>query len=136
MDTVIPCYWFDTTGNPDAVAKVREHEADIDRGKKSRCRSCEHIVTDDGQRIAVDNSHSHHKTNPNGVEYHFQCFGQAPGCDAYGVATAEHTWFTGYRWQIAVCNSCGEHLGWYFRGEASFYGLITARLIQDAERPG
>ena len=136
MDIVIPYYWFDTTRDPDAVAKVGEHEADIGQGKKIRCRDCEHVVTDDKQRIAVDNSHAHYRVNPSGIEYHFQCFGSAPGCAIAGPATSEHTWFTGYRWQIAVCNGCGEHLGWYFRGEGSFYGLITARLIHDADQPG
>jgi len=134
MDTVIPFYWFDKTGKPDAEAKVREREADVDQGNKIRCRSCEHVISDERQRITVDNSHTHNRINPNGVEYYFQCFRAAPGCDTHGIATAEHTWFAGYRWQIVFCNNCGEHLGWYFQGEASFYGLIIARLVCDADR--
>ena len=131
METVFPYYWFDTTGNPDTVDKVREHESETGRGQKIRCRSCEYIVTDHTQRIAIENNHSHYRINPSGVEFHFQCFSSAPGCGIIGPATSEHTWFAGYHWQIAICQGCGEHLGWYFRGESSFFGLITIRLIDE-----
>jgi hypothetical protein len=131
MNTVIPCYWFDTTGNPDAVQKVRERDSDPGMGRKIRCRICGHVVTDEKQRISIENGHSHQRVNPSGIEYHFQCFREAPGCGALGQATLEHTWFAGFRWQIAVCSGCGEHLGWYFRGTESFYGLIAAKLIYE-----
>ena len=129
MSAVISIYWFDTTGDPDAVEKIRERQSDAGRGRKIRCRSCEHVITDDSQRVSIEGSHSHNRLNPSGVEYHFQCFSGAPGCSAFGEATYEFTWFPGCRWQIAVCNACGEHLGWYFRGASSFYGLISSRLL-------
>jgi len=131
MSAVIPFYWFDTTGDPDVVEKLREQEANTGKGKKLRCRSCEHIITDDSQRISIQDSHSHNRANPSGFEYQFQCFSDAPGCTACGQATYEFTWFPGHKWQIVVCNGCGEHLGWFFRGESTFYGLITSRLIPD-----
>ena len=131
MSAVIPYYWFDTTGDPDVVEKIREQETDAGKGRKLRCRSCAHIITDDNQRISVQQSHTHNRSNPSGVEYQFQCFSDAPGCSAHGQATYEFTWFSGYRWQIAVCAGCGDHLGWFFRGESSFFGLITARLVRD-----
>lgn len=133
MSAVIPFYWFDTTGDPDAVEKIRQQQSDTGKRRKIRCRSCEHIVTDDSQRISVADSHTHNRSNPSGVEYRFQCFSNAPGCSAYGQATYEFTWFPGYRWQIAVCSACSEHLGWYFRGGSSFYGLISSRLIRDQD---
>ena len=134
MSAVIPCYWFDTTGDPDLVEKIREQKSGYGKGGKLRCRCCAHVVTFDSQRISVADSHSHHRSNPSGMEYHFQCFSNAPGCSARGPATFEFTWFQGYRWQIAVCKGCSEHLGWYFRGPSSFYGLITARLIRDQDQ--
>lgn len=134
MDTVFQVYFFDTAGDPDVVERIREQDTDTGKGKKLRCHSCENIVTDESQRISVENSHSHNRTNPSGIEYHFQCFGHAPGCSTIGTPTGEFTWFTGHKWQIAACNGCGEHLGWYFRGKSSFYGLITSRLISDSDK--
>lgn len=133
MSAVIPWYWFDTTGDPDVVEKIRERQSDIGKGRKLRCRSCESVITDENQRISIEDNHTHSRSNPSGVEYQFQCFGNAPGCSAYGQATYEFTWFTGYRWQIALCSTCGEHLGWYFRGSPSFYGLISSRLLRDQD---
>jgi len=66
-----------------------------------------------------------------GIKFNFGCFQKAPGCSALGIATDEYTWFSGYKWQLAVCAGCGEHLGWLFRGESGFYGLITALLVPD-----
>jgi hypothetical protein len=136
MNTVIPYYWFDTSRVPHEVTKIREHESDAGKGRKIRCRGCEQIITDDAQRISVAGGHSHYRVNPSGIEFHFQCFNQAPGCSALGPATYEHTWFTGYRWQIAICNRCGEHLGWLYRGSSSFYGLISNKLICDVDDTG
>ena len=134
MENVIPFYFFDTAGDPGAVDKYKREEFESGKGKKLRCRSCEHIITEDSKRISIENSHSHNRINPAGFEYHIQCFSFAPGCTPFGEATSEYTWFSGYRWQVAVCNSCSEHLGWYFRGETSFYGLITIRLVEEDDR--
>ena len=131
MDIVIPQFLFDTTGDPDAVEKLRDQVEDRDQGRKLRCRSCNHNVTDDSLRISVNENHTHLRVNPGGFEYEFQCFSNAPGCSAFGQSTSDHTWFAGYRWQIAICNHCGEHLGWLFRGQSSFFGLITARIVAD-----
>ena len=41
---------------------------------------------------------------------------------------AEHTWFAGFRWQVALCDGCGGHVGWWYLGDSSFVGLIATRL--------
>ena len=78
-------------------------------------------------------SHAHRFTNPVGYVYEIGCFRAAPGCGHVGEFIAEHTWFAGYSWQIAVCGGCGEHLGWRYRGAEAgmFYGLITGRLVSE-----
>lgn len=136
MDTVASYFWFDTTAGPDVIEKIREQNTESEKGKKIRCRSCEHIITDDSQRISIADSHAHNRTNPNGIDYDFLCFNNAPGCSAFGQATYEYSWFAGHQWQVVVCNGCGEHLGWFFSGESFFYGLITGRLICDEDRSG
>ena len=76
---------------------------------------------------------SHFRTNPAGLSYGFDCFQAAPGCTVIGTPSTEHTWFDGYRWQISVCKQCGEHLGWRFKGESQFFGLIHGRIISMVE---
>ena len=51
-------------------------------------------------------------------------------CQLEGEATAEDTWWPGYAWTCAHC-SCGQHLGWHFRGEEAaqpreFFALRTS----------
>ncbi|MDZ7736583.1 MAG: cereblon family protein [Gammaproteobacteria bacterium] len=70
----------------------------------------------------------HTCTNPHGIIYRIGCFSAAPGCSEVGPAFSEFSWFSGYRWQVAICGNCQEHLGWHFHGEQSFYGLIHDRL--------
>lgn len=113
-------------------APARKRERQQPR-RKLRCAACGHTVTDESQRIAVSGSHTHHCTNPAGFTYDIGCFRAAPGCGQVGPQTAEHTWFAGYRWQIAVCGGCGEHLGWRFAnsGGDQFYGLILGRLSRE-----
>jgi hypothetical protein len=46
-----------------------------------------------------------------------------------GGASAEFSWFSGYRWRVALCGRCLGHLGWRFEQGDSFYGLILDRLL-------
>jgi len=132
MDLAIPWYWFDATStNLDEVTKESDQSVATDKGRRLRCLLCQHIITDESQRISIEGSHTHNKTNPGGTKFKFGCFQKAPGCSALGSATDEYTWFSGYQWQLAVCAGCGEHLGWLFRGEGGFYGLLTNLLVPD-----
>ncbi len=98
------------------------------------CARCSKPITREDQRIAVQDRHEHVFLNPTGLIFRIGCFATAPGCVSIGPATLEHTWFPGYRWQIALCAGCGEHLGWRYRGDAdSFYGLILKRLASAAD---
>ncbi|MBZ4422101.1 cereblon family protein [Myxococcus sp. RHSTA-1-4] len=92
------------------------------------CSRCGHPVTRVRHRIAVNGRHSHTRANPYGFVYHFGCFAQADGCTVDGPPTEEETWFPGFRWQVAHCAACRTHLGWAFRGEGSFFGLLLDRL--------
>lgn len=123
-------YWFDASGS-DVVEleRIARKRAKEERPRRAlRCAACGHQVSSEGERISVLGTHAHTCTNPHGFTYHIGCFQRAPGCAQVGPSYLEHTWFAGYRWQIAVCGNCGEHLGWLFRGDGSFWGLILARL--------
>ena len=130
MNSALVLYWFDATGKDnDELEQTAKKITDTDRGKPIYCGACGHLVSYEKERISIAGQHNHTCTNPADIVYHIGCFRHAPGCSVVGPATVEHTWFTGYRWQIAVCANCGEHLGWFFQNGSEFYGLITVRLV-------
>lgn len=92
------------------------------------CRHCGHAISTEEQRIEIAGAHSHRCMNPHGRVFEIGCFQQAPGCAAVGPASPEHTWFPGCRWQVGLCSNCEVHIGWRFRGEEAFFGLIHDRL--------
>jgi hypothetical protein len=113
--------------------RVKKAERNQSAGKEKRtlvCKACGHDITSDGERISINGQHVHTRMNPAGFEYTFDCFREAPGCRQVGTPSYEHTWFAGYCWQIAVCAGCGEQLGWLFRNQDGFYGLIKDRLAE------
>ncbi len=135
--TALTWQLFDTAGkDPEAFKRLAEEAAaEMDRSSRPLvCRRCRNIITSEARRIDVAGAHSHTCTNPHGIVYHIDCFSAAPGCSEIGSAFSEHSWFTGYRWQVAICGRCQEHLGWRFHGEQPFYGLIRDRLsVADEE---
>lgn len=118
-----------TSGEPqgpeakaDEALETREPETPL------CCARCLHPVTRERHRIAVQGWHAHTRANPHGFVFHFGCFAQADGCTVHGPLTTEATWFPGFGWQVAHCAACHTHLGWAFRGEGSFFGLLLDRL--------
>jgi hypothetical protein len=96
------------------------------------CRACGHPITTEADSTTVEGAHEHVKRNPAGLVFRIGCFRAAPGAAGWGDAFAEHTWFAGYTWQIALCAGCGVHLGWAFHSDgSSFHGLVTERLRLD-----
>jgi hypothetical protein len=134
MDIALTWFLFEKTGarlEPEKGAAART--ARPGAGGRLLCRACRADVTNTAQRIEIAGAHAHQRTNPAGISFDFGCFSDAPGCGQSGPAVSEHSWFPGYRWQVALCRGCREHLGWLFRGEGRFYGLVLDRLV---EAPG
>ena len=94
------------------------------------CRACGFTICHPDDAIAVAGNHRYTFANPHGIVFEIGCFRSAPGCTRVGAATDDFTWFAGYRWRIAICVGCHEHLGWRFEGDSdSFHGLILDRLV-------
>jgi len=126
---VITLHLFERKGSmPDDILQTVAQKTDGTLGKPLLCAFCYCMITSEGESIDVQGNHFHTCTNPADIIFNIRCFNNAPGCSPIGAASAEHTWFSGYRWQIALCKDCGEHLGWLFKGGDSFYGLIADRL--------
>jgi cereblon len=97
------------------------------------CANCNHGIARQSDRIEVNGAFSHYFTNPYGIEYHVGCFSTALGCAISGSRMAADTWFAGFVWQLASCEACSHHLGWYFTGaDAEFYGLVLD-YVREAE---
>jgi hypothetical protein len=124
--------FFEVSNRPDEhIVRDAKKERKTETARTLRCKVCGHVITSENERIAVNQLHQHTCSNPAGYIFTFGCFREAPGCLVAGPASLEHTWFAGYRWQIAVCAACGEHLGWLFRNQDEFFALITGNLKLD-----
>jgi hypothetical protein len=108
--------------------RAREH-SDTTVRRPILCARCASQVTDSSQRIEQAGQHEHTFFNPEGMIYRVACFAAAPGCTGIASFSADFSWFPSYRWQVAICTSCTDHLGWHFAAEsAKFSALITERL--------
>jgi len=127
-------YWFDSISvNSESSVDSADKQSDTKRGNRLFCFRCHQVITDQGKCITIQGAHTHRFVNPAAINYLFGCFSEAIGCSVTGTPSNEHTWFSGYTWQIASCSNCGNHLGWFFIGEAPFYGLILNRMVSKQE---
>lgn len=129
MSTLVLQY-FDAAGTDlaDPVEEVKKKTKKKEK-KALLCRACGQTISSEDERIKVNDSHFHTCTNPAGFVFDIGCFRDAPGCTQLGPSSADHTWFAGYDWQIAICANCREHMGWLYLNSDRFYGLIIARLV-------
>jgi len=96
---------------------------------KILCAFCQWPITARKYRTVIHGNHIHTFSNPAGIIYTIGCFSVATGCRNLSTPTFEHTWFTGFSWQYAMCKGCDNHLGWSFHGQSStFWGLIVDRI--------
>ena len=95
-----------------------------------RCSVCGNIITHLSEKFIQQGRSRHVFANPYGLVFETMCFKRAKGCVVTGKPSDEFTWFPGHRWQIALCVSCRNHLGWLFTSQQnSFFCLITDQLI-------
>ncbi len=133
MELVCDQYSFKKTDLQTEKSPSHETESDetAEENKKLFCIFCDNYVTDLNAAISINGEHTHTFSNPAGYTYTINCFQSAPGCLTIEDSTDEHSWFNGYEWQVAVCHSCKEQLGWLFSNNHQFYALITDRLRLD-----
>lgn len=115
------------------VTDVDERNSTGDDSVKILCGACRHELTTGEASTTVDGAHRHVKVNPHGHVFHIRCFQPVPGVVAIGQPSEEFTWFSGYRWQIALCASCQVHVGWAFSGNGEFGALIQDRIVEESE---
>jgi len=94
------------------------------------CKQCQYLLTYPSFAISPNGQHQHLQCNPAGITFVFSCFSKAMGCFINGVPSAEFCWFSHYEWQFALCQGCGEHLGWYFSSleHENFIAIINNKM--------
>jgi hypothetical protein len=103
--------------------------------KAYRCLACNSVVTYSDRLVAVSGSKRHRFTNPAGVICEFLTFFSCPGAMTFGNPTEENSWFPGYGWNFALCQSCGNHLGWHYIAASmleespEFWGILVYQIV-------
>jgi hypothetical protein len=95
-----------------------------------RCVACSSLITNVEATHTQAGASEHVFANPAGIVYAIRLFSRAEHLKLVGEKTTEATWFSGYAWQIALCESCHLHLGWAFFGEDCFWALLRDRIIE------
>jgi len=118
-------------GQPAVDTDEETLEAPPDGGAPILCRLCGQVVSRADQRMTVEGQHRHTFANPHGLVFEIGCFRTAVGCRHMGKPTADFSWFSGFKWRLAVCSKCLSQVGWLFTslGSDGFHGLILDRLV-------
>ena len=130
-----PLYWKTAmrSGNARGAVKEKPREKEAETEEPFLlCCECLHPIASKSAKIAVGGAHQHTCANPHGLVFDIGCFKAAEGCAPVGASMDEFTWFSGYRWRVALCRSCMMHIGWQFTaasGGGRFFGLILDHLI-------
>jgi len=115
-------------GNVETAAEPRPRTAAAELDGDWLCAWCLNRVADERDRFQYEGKDEFTFSNPEGIRFCIMTFSQTLGCGQVGVPTLQHTWFPGHAWSFCQCDSCGQHLGWYYTGQYNFVGLIKARL--------
>ncbi len=114
-----------------------------DNGAKAyECIVCGSFIAHSDEKIPIGGKTRHFFVNPSRVECDFHAFSACPGAVVAGEATEAHTWFPGYRWRLAFCGHCGQHMGWRYeavltdRGLKEFWGILVNHLIEVERNEG
>ena len=127
--------WFQTEIDPSVDAETEQEDSDKYPQHHYCCAICGALITDNRYAVPINGQQRYIKTNPDNHSFSFGCFSSASGCRTLGDYSDQHSWFSGYQWCFAHCKSCNAQLGWHFRGEQAFFGLILEQLVNcDSEQ--
>lgn len=115
----------ETLTRSSSLKKLEEFSDELEKREQKyvKCSDCQHVLTHAETAIAVLGSHVHTKTNPFGRSFSFRCFKEGLGCFVRGDSQEADSWFPRHVWQYLHCEACNVHLGWFFTGEDSFFGI-------------
>ncbi|CAI2723719.1 unnamed protein product [Schistosoma spindalis] len=100
------------------VQRLRALLEVIRRSTACVCSSCDANITSNQYIICLaQEGSSQTYINPSGILHDIVTVSQVTpnSVNLIGEASAEYSWFPGYSWTIANCNSCYQHMGWLFK---------------------
>ena len=112
---------------PELLDPSLAEELELDRSKPDSylvCVQCNHVIGDPRDIFEILGRREHAFINPIGTLHQFRSYREALGCAITGARNRGDTWFPGYTWRLAMCSNCGQHMGWFFESNDSFYGII------------
>jgi len=114
----------------DILENLEESEQTL-KESKICCKNCHFLLTYPRYALSPKGQHQHLQCNPAGITFVFSCFSRATGCYINGMPSTEFSWFKNYEWQFALCQGCGEHLGWFFSRptDINFFAIINNKMI-------
>lgn len=126
----------DTAPETEKARRIITNPA-LAQGDRFVCAQCGADVTRASQRIAVGGSHRHTVPSASGLDQEIGCFSLAPGCAVLGHFALDFSRPTDGQWQMGICSTCGNHLGWHHQTAdgAGFYGLILDHLALAPDDP-
>ncbi|XP_025108167.1 protein cereblon-like isoform X2 [Pomacea canaliculata] len=77
--------------------------------------------------------------NPGGHVHETLTVSKARNLHLIGRSSSEHSWFPGYSWTIAQCDTCNSHMGWRFTSmkknfwPSKFWGLCRSSLVPELQ---
>eukprot|EP00879_Flechtneria_rotunda_P025366 GHRR01026950.1.p1 GENE.GHRR01026950.1~~GHRR01026950.1.p1 ORF type:complete len:532 (+),score=180.41 GHRR01026950.1:223-1818(+) len=108
----------------------------LERLDQLRCSMCNALLATTGDVLAMTaEGIGGTFVNSHGYVHDMVTFKRVRGLHYYGSPETEHSWFPGYAWTIAHCDSCGQHLGWRFTATQqgltpkTFWGLRRPVLV-------
>lgn len=122
--------WNDTDAADVSPEKRILTNKDLARGDRFVCAQCGADVTRSSQRIAIGGSHRHLVPSASGLDQEIGMFALAPGCTVLGQFALDFSRPTEGQWQMGLCSTCGNHLGWHHQlpDGTGFFGLILDHL--------
>ena len=122
-----------STGRAPASAAADAPER-AEENARYLCRACRTPITDPSAVFGPSGAPPVQVfTNPEGRVCQVLTVTRADNLLLVGPATADHSWFRGYAWRIALCGQCTAQLGWRYEAPVGsipqiFYGLLLSEL--------
>ena len=126
-------------GKGSLSAGIGENES-----KAYRCASCKSVITCSDLLVDLLGKNRHRLKYSAWVFCDLFTFSSCPGAFNIGQPNENHSWFPGYGWSFALCQKCGNHLGWHYKASSwlpevaefmgieqmpEFWGIVVQRVF-------
>jgi len=112
------------TGSPSS--EIGENQS-----KAYRCTGCKSVITYSDRLVALLGDNWHRFRYSAGVFCELFTFSSCPGAFNIGHPNENYSWFPGYGWSFALCQKCGNHLGWHYKASSRLSEIVEFTGIEE-----